>query len=72
MIKYIRLSIGFLVAGTAMLSLGVTGSLSVKADVVRDFSETLYRSAQVGVFAGTTLIVLSGVFFIVAISKSQE
>ena len=71
MIKFIRGSIYCLIIGIILLTVGSSGSLSIKADVIKQSSEILYQSAQISIVVGAFLIVLSGILFIVAVIKSR-
>ncbi len=71
MIKTIRFSIGSLIAGILILAVGAGGALGVKADTLKETSQTLYTGAQIAIIAGVVLIILAAITFIFAVVKSK-
>ncbi|OGD67889.1 hypothetical protein A3F08_03205 [Candidatus Berkelbacteria bacterium RIFCSPHIGHO2_12_FULL_36_9] len=70
--KLIHYSIYLLIAGTIISTLGMTGSISVKADVLKANSPALFQGGIAAVVIGACFIVLALIFFILAVSKSDK
>lgn len=72
MSKYLKASIFLLVLGAIVATLGATGSISIKADSLKDYSTTLFQGAGMAVFVGAGLILLAIIFFAAAMFKSNK
>ena len=69
--KIVHYSVYLLILGFVILAIGVWGSVSASADTIRQASEILFQGMQIAVYAGTGMIVLSGILFFIATAKSE-
>jgi len=68
----IRYSIYSLIAGVIISTLGMSGSISVKADTIKNSMPALFQGSMAAVIIGAILILLSLIFFAMAVFKQEK
>lgn len=72
MIKFIRLAVFSLILGVVGVAFGSMGSMSISADVMTQGADNIQKTYVGGIIIGSILIILSAIFFILAIGKSNK